>query len=528
MQKLKKKIFYLFIFSFFIIGSLTSLNVGISHDEWHEEENWKYNVNLSQNLINELFLDKENDFNSDEYKDKYYGIGFQIISQPIQHVIKNILLKYQNINEFGAKLVSKHFVVFLFFFISGLCFYSILKKIVKDRNFCYFALLIYFFYPYLFGQSLFSPKDIPFMSGWIICTLISFNIFEKLLKNKDLRYTKIILFALSTAFLLSIRVTGVLILLQYLITFIIFINLDKISFINFLKKFFFKFFIFIFFTLFFIYIFYPLYWNNPLTIINAIKWMGHYYHDVCTNTLGTCMNAKNLPPTYIPIWLSVKLPLIIIFGIFLIPLAEKKIFSNDKRNLVFGTILIVSVCIPLILIFRKVHLYDEVRHIMFLMPFFFMLGTVSLHMYSKKIFYILGVITLSIFIVENIKIHPYQYVWFNLPSRFLDLSNKFELDYQGISGKNIAEKISEMDSKNLCILTSPIYSVEPFLNKKKFNCFDRWQLIDTDYKRPFIAVQHVRNIKKGMPYNCKSIHDEGFKLLFHSKKFITGKILKCF
>ena len=153
--------------------------------------------------------------------------------------------------------------------------------------------------------------------------------------------------------------------------------------------------------------------------------MGHYYHDVCTNTLGTCMNAKNLPPTYILIWLSVKLPLIIILGIFLIPLAEKKIFSNDKRNLVFGTILITSVSIPLILIFRKVHLYDEVRHIMFLMPFFFILGTVSLYMFSKKIFYILGVITLSIFIVENIKIHPYQYVWFNLPSRFLDLSNKF-------------------------------------------------------------------------------------------------------
>ena len=43
MQKTKKKIFYLFLFVFFAIGRLASLDVGISHDEWHEEENWKYN-----------------------------------------------------------------------------------------------------------------------------------------------------------------------------------------------------------------------------------------------------------------------------------------------------------------------------------------------------------------------------------------------------------------------------------------------------------------------------------------------------
>ena len=38
----------------------------------------------------------------------------------------------------------------------------------------------------------------------------------------------------------------------------------------------------------------------------------------------------------------------------------------------------------------------------------------------------------------------------------------------------------------------------------------------------------LRNIKKGMPYNCKSIYDAGFNLLFHNSRFITGKLLKCF
>ena len=47
------------------------------------------------------------------YPDKYYGIGFQILSQPIQLFLSDIILKFQDINNFGAHLLAKHFVVFL-------------------------------------------------------------------------------------------------------------------------------------------------------------------------------------------------------------------------------------------------------------------------------------------------------------------------------------------------------------------------------------------------------------------------------
>jgi len=528
MQEIKKKIFYTFLFSYLIIGSITSLNVGISHDEFHEEENWKYNVSLSKNITNHIFLDEEINSEYENYKDKYYGIGFQIVSQPIQHILKKVLIKHKDIDPFGAKLVSKHFVVFLFFFISGFCFYLILKKIINNKEFCYFSVFIYLLYPYLFGQSLFSPKDIPFMSIWIVCTYLSFNIFEKLLKKKDMSYLSVIVLAISTAFLLSIRVTGVLILIQYFISLVIFVNTSKINLIYFFKKFYSKLIIFIIFLSLFIYIFYPLYWVDPLIILTAINEMSHFYNDVCTNTLGTCMYAKDLPPTYIPIWITVKLPLLILIGIFLIPFTEKKIFVDNKKIIFFGTILVTSIFIPLIFILKKVTLYDELRHIMFLIPLFFILGSVSLYTFSKKIFFIFGFLTLSLFIFENIRIHPYQYVWFNLPSRYLDLTSKFELEYQGISGKEVAKHISSINDPNLCILVSPAYSVKPFLDSKLYNCFGSWQLIDTNYKRPFLAVQHVRNIKKSIPYKCKMIKDTGFKLLFHKKKFVTGKLLKCF
>ena len=49
----------------------------------------------------------------------------------------------------------------------------------------------------------------------------------------------------------------------------------------------------------------------------------------------------------------------------------------------------------------------------------------------------------------------------------------------------------------------------------------------TDYKRPFLAVQNVRNLKRSNPYKCTTIHETYFNLFFHKKKFVTGKLLKC-
>ena len=522
-----KNLFTSFLLIFFIIGSVLSVNVGISHDEWHEEQNWKYNLEISKETKDKIFFDKERETDVFANKDKYYGVGFQYISQPIQFFLKKLLFKYQDINDFGSKLLSKHFVVFLFFFLSGILFFKLLKKVISQKNYCYVGSSIYLLYPYLFGHSLFNPKDIPFMSVWLLCTYLSLNLFEKVSNNNNISFLRLLLFALSTSFLLSIRVTGILIFIQYLISLIIFLNISEFNLVRFIQKFYLKFLFFLLFLIFFIFLLNPLYWISPLSFFNAIQWMSHYYHDVCTTTLGSCMKAKNLPSSYIFIWLTVKLPLIILAGLILIPLTEKKILKSRRNIMVFGTILATSIIIPILLIFINVNLYDEIRHILFLIPLFLFLGLVSLYFFSKKIFLIGGFLSISLFLLENVKIHPYQYIWFNTPSRLIDLTNKFELDYMGISGREISKKIKKLNEKKMCILVSPAHSVEPFLFKTKYDCFDKWQLIDTNYARPFLAVQHVRNIKKTIPYNCKIVSETGFKLSFHNKKFVTGKLLKC-
>jgi len=530
MNHVKKKLFSIFLLFYFLIGSYSSLNTGISFDERYEELNWKFNVNLIKDISKDI--SKEEKFNRKKFDAEVknfvgYGIGFQLISQPIQHFIKKLPILKNNLDSFGAKLVAKHFVVFLFFFISGIFFYLILKKLINNENFCIIGSIVYLTYPYLFGQAMFSPKDVPFMSVWLMCTYLSFILFEILIKKNKINLIHLLFISFTTAYLLSVRIAGILIFIQYLILLMLFLSIYENNFIKFFKKFYLKILFFLSSTIIFTFLLNPFFWIDPFLLIETIKINANHFNNVGTTTFGRIMYAKDLPSTYLLIWLAVKIPLLILLGIIILPITEKKIFENKKTSIFFGNILLSIIIIIFFLIFKKVHLYDEIRQVMFLVPLIFIIGLVSLYLFSKKLFYLIGVLSIIFFITENIKINPYQYVWFNIPSRYVDLTEKFELEYQGISGREIAKQISKLDYEKTCILVNPIHSVEPFLDKSKFNCFDIWQKIDTDYKRPFLAVQNVRNLKKSMPYNCVSIFETHFKLLFQKEKFITGKLLRC-
>ena len=219
MTNVKKKIFLFFLFSFFLIGSFKSLNTGISFDENYEEMNWNFNIKvvseLTRAIIKNEKFDKKN-FDNEVRRFVGYGIGFQIISQPFQNIIKKFILKNKNIDAYGSKLLAKHFVVFLFFFLSGIFFYLILKKLINNENFNILSTIIYYTYPYLFGQSMFSPKDIPFMSVWLVCTYLSFMLLNRLINNKNINNLRLILFSIATAYLISIRFAGILIFIQFL------------------------------------------------------------------------------------------------------------------------------------------------------------------------------------------------------------------------------------------------------------------------------------------------------------------------
>ena len=69
-----KKISVLISLLYLFTGVYLAVNSGISHDEFHEQQNW--NVNLE--AIKSFFISGEyNDLLN--YKDKYHGIGFHFL-----------------------------------------------------------------------------------------------------------------------------------------------------------------------------------------------------------------------------------------------------------------------------------------------------------------------------------------------------------------------------------------------------------------------------------------------------------------
>ena len=350
----KKYLISFIFFVYFLLGSYLSLTNGITSDEYHEQNNWIINLSAAKEFIKtgeyESFL---------EYWDRYHGIAFHLISQPIQFLIKDQVTNLNNVSEFGGLLLSKHFVVFLIFSVSSIFFFLIFLKITKNKNLSLLACVIYLLYPYLFGHAQFNPKDIPFLSFWIINTYFSLKIFEDLYFKKQINFKSIVFLSFFTAFLISIRIVGFLIFIQYLISLLIYFEKTKITFLKFLKLNYKNLIIFLVSILSFVIFFNPIFWHNPLEIINSIKWMGKYPQNIGTLTNGSLMYSLNLPSSYYFIWLFFKLPILIIIGYCLFPLVESKIFKDDIVTLYYGTATITAPIIVVIFILKDVALYDE-------------------------------------------------------------------------------------------------------------------------------------------------------------------------
>lgn len=516
---------YLFLLIYFCVGIYLSLNTGISHDEYHEQLNWEINLkSVKEFYLNGTYQDLI------EYKDRYHGIGFNIISQPFQLILKDLISNYLNLNEYGSILIAKHVIVFTIFFISGLFFYSICKILFEDKKFSIISLLIFYLYPYLFGHAHFNPKDIPFLSFWIINTFFLIKIFQNFNKERLINFKTILFFSLSTSLLISIRIVGILIFIQYLIFFIVYFETSKKSVLKFIKLYKLNFIYFALLSIFFIFAMNPIFWHNPLEIFNSVKWMSKYQQDICTLTLGDCMKSLNLPSSYYFIWLFFKLPILIIFGLLIFPIVEKKFLDNELNKVFIYSFLITIASILILFIFFNVAVYDEIRHLMFLVPLLFLVSLHNLYLFNKTLFSYLGSLVIVFFIFENFAVNPYQYTWMNSFSKFYNINKTFEVDYWGISNKSLYSTIDNHSiqnnlDKNTCVF-GDLYS-SAFLGNKNFNCFKSYSELDSANNRPFYVLKNVKNFKRSDPKNCEIISMENYYYSFSKQKINVGSAWYC-
>ena len=270
------------------------MNTGITHDEQHDLYVWQANQNL---ILNKLFK-TNNDVSYLIGGNIFYGSGFHYIS----YLIEFFTLNFPLISEFDQLtklLLSKHLTVFLFFITSGIFIKKILRIITQNKFVSNFGAIFYLLYPYLLGHSFFNVKDIPFLSIWVICSYYIIRITKIFLQENIITKKHLVILSILTGYLFSIRISGLLILIQYLVFFLISVNIKNIKITYFIKKFFKEILIFVCLFLLIFFTLQPSYWANPLIIFQAIKFMSQHIQTVCTITLGECMKAQDLPASYI-------------------------------------------------------------------------------------------------------------------------------------------------------------------------------------------------------------------------------------
>ena len=519
----KENYFYYFLFIYLFICIYFSLKVGITHDEAHSSWVWE----LNRDKIENLFFNTKNNVDILDTYHGYYGIGFYLISAPLDLFFSK-LIDFKDVNTEGAHLLIKHPLVIIFFVTAGIYFKKIIFFTTKDKFFSNISSIFFLTYPYLLGHSFFNVKDVPFMSVWLISTYYIIKILSNYFIKNRAKKKDLIIFALLTSFLISLRISGFLIFVEYIIFLIFYINVFQLNFFSFIKKINKEIFVFSSIFLISLFLFYPNFWQDPLKFFYSIDFMRSHIQTVCTITLGECMKAQNLPSSYIFIWLFFKLPLIIIFGLLIFPFIEKKLFSKQQNILILGSLITSIFLITFLLILLNVNLYDELRQVLFLVPLIMIISLILIFNYKKKLG--TGIISLFIlfFIYQNIKMFPYNYIWINNSNFFLNVTKNFELDYWGVSTRNIGNFFNKKKHiQDACIISNRNKDGIKFFVINQATCFKPFSDLHKKNIRPFYVALTERAINKGVPNKCEIVHQEKVQMNFSKENLILAKVFKC-
>jgi tetratricopeptide (TPR) repeat protein len=512
---------------FFIFGLHLALHNGIGWDEKRQDQILAVNLSAIKGLLRGSTEGYRTLSSWAGNVDNFYGTSFELFSYPFQAAIAPWYARTFHVDMDTAFMLAKHVVLYACFVGSTFVFYQLIETLIENRPISLLFTTVYFLYPYLLGHNTHNPKDAPFMVLWLTCTLL----LQRCLSNPFFPHNtrQLVGLGVATGGLISVRVAGVLIFLQYAIA-VAFaaadIQLPRLYTRSVLKAGA----VFLVVSAGTLYVLYPVIWANPLRIREAITAFSKFPHFGCTVTMGTCMPAQALPFHYIPDWLIVKLPLLALVGIIFLPFTFRRIGKSRPGWLLAATLLGTVITVPVVLITTRVALLNEIRHLLFLVPLFLLLGFASVYYLSRRLTVFFLASTLTIFVADNVMIYPYQYIWYNEIARFSDINKYFLSDYWGTRGREtstlIAKNYPSLKEQG-CVFAAPLITHTPFLKAAGLPCFGEWEdLYSYPETLPPVILADV-NIDRSAADHCKETYRTNRYLLFATQPIRIATIFLC-
>ena len=515
-----------------ILGVLISLKVGLSWDE--DAEFRTYRMNMAA-IVGLLGGDTRPYVDLTQYFDRYYGIGFHLISHGTGgwlYALMGDLLPY---SAQASRLIWAHAAVFLAFIGSGIIFRFCLVRLTGDQLISVLGMFVYLLWPYLFGHSMMNVKDIPFMCAWLCCTFQVLRIFQAPQFTTQSLIWNFALLGALTAWLISIRVSGILIFIQYAWFGLLFITLGNHTKTNnsFCLKLGREIFVFVIAMIGTLYILYPITWHDPSEFLSAIRYMSSHPWLGNTLTAGELIEPKTRLPFYIGSWLVVKLPVFALLGLALTPIVLWKVLVRKQfssKYSAFFALLLSAVTILSVLVFIRVSLYNELRQLLFISAILLMIAIVSLYYISRLLLIVVLILTIGVMAVDDIKIHPYQYSYVNEIARNIPKGKLFETDYFGLSVSKTARWLnqSSVDGKSQCVYVPSTHLWKFEINPDKFPCVENFPGDLSLIKKPFLFFVQARSVTSfAAPPWCRLLHLESRSLPFSTTTLRMGELYEC-
>jgi hypothetical protein len=526
---------YLEVSAFLLIGCFgiyAALHTGISYDEGAEFQTYLINLDALNGLLQGSFDGYES---LTQYRDRYYGIGFHIFSYGLGAVFYQLFPSLLPFSELGSRLIWGHLGSILIFLASGIVFRACILSLTKDRLIAALGMFTFLLWPYVFGHALMNVKDIPFMFGWLSCTYFVLRIFGLPFQLSRPLAIHFVLLGGLTGWLMSIRVSGVLIFVEYFWFVIAWIlvnrnarqaNLSITKILSVAGIFLLSFAAVLF-------VFYPILWHQPGELLKAIAYMGSHPWLGDTLTAGEFIEPKTRLIFYIVSWLMVKLPAFLALGLvmtlFLIAQTIIK-GKSSPRFLALLALCLSIVTIIFLLIIRRVSLYNELRQVLFIAPLLMLIAIVGWSEISRGFTIFLLAATSIFMVIDDFDLHPYQYTYINEIARHTELGKKYESDYYGLAVKETALWLnsSQVEGKSQCLYVPAKHLWEFAIDPQKFPCLSGFPGDLSLINKPFLFFVQARSVTNfRAPSRCRLIHAEERSLPFSVTKIRMGELYAC-
>ncbi len=352
--------------------------------------------------------------------------------------------------------LHRHQVTFAYFVFSVFIFFLIGKKIFKDWKIGLLGALFLIISPRIFAQSFFNPKDIPFLSTYVISIYTMLLFLEK--KNVFTAF----LHGMAIGILCSIRTPGLIIIPITLFFYLFDLFLSREKWKSYAKACLLLLIILIT-SAGLVYLFTPVLYTNPIeNFINAFNIMKKYPWNNYQLYMGQNIRGQ-VPWHYSLVWFAISSPVfyILLFlsgaGILIIRTIKARTRDHFRS---MRDIYLVGACgvLPIgAVILMKSTLYNSNRQMYFVYPALLLISLYGFKFIVDKIrpkifrwqvwTAIMLVAGLAYPVYFIIRYHPYEYVYFNFlagPSMSV-IKENYELDGWGVSVRDGLEYILNND-----------------------------------------------------------------------------------